>query len=104
MDHLEQVNNLELLSNLAGKPVAEALLLQYGGLTSLAQASFDELQLIKGVGKSKAAAIKSAFLLAQRLARESYPESPQLDTAERVADYCASKTASIRSRIFRSCF
>ena len=86
MESLEQANNTELLTTLAGKPAAEALLEHYGGLTSLAQASFDELQLVKGIGKSKAAAIKSAFLLAQRLTRESYTEPPLLDTPERVAD------------------
>ena len=86
METLEHANNAELLSTLAGKAAAVALLQQYGGLTSLAQASFDELQLVKGVGKSKAAAIKSAFLLAQRLAREAYPEPPVLDTPNLVAD------------------
>jgi DNA repair protein RadC len=84
---MEQLDNVELLSQLAGKPAAKTLLQQYGGLTSLAQASFDELQLIKGVGKSKAAAIKSAFLLAQRLARESYAEAPLIDSPEKVADF-----------------
>lgn len=86
MEQLERANNNELLSTLAGKPAADALLGQFGGLTNLAQASFDELQLVKGIGKSKAAAIKSAFLLAQRLSQESYTESPLLDTPERVAD------------------
>ena len=86
MESLEHAPNLELLSTLAGRPAAEALWQQFGGLTSLAQASFDELQLVKGIGKSKAAAIKSAFLLAQRLTRESYREPPLLDTPERVAD------------------
>jgi DNA repair protein RadC len=86
MEQLEHASNIDLLSSLTGKPAAEALLHQYGGLTNLAQASFDELQHVKGIGKSKAAAIKSAFLLAQRLAREAYPESPLLDTPERVAD------------------
>ena len=86
METLEHVNNAELLSTLTGKLAAEALLQQYGGLTNLAQASFDELQLVKGIGKSKAAAIKSAFLLAQRLTKETYAEAPLLDTPERVAD------------------
>ena len=86
MESLEHATNAELLAKLAGKPVADALIEHYGGLTSLAQASFDELQFIKGVGESKAAAIKSAFLLAQRLSREIYPEAPLLDTPERVAD------------------
>ena len=86
MDHLEQATNVQLLSTLAGNLVAEALLNKFGGLTSLAQASFDELQQVKGIGKSKAAAIKSAFLLAQRLSKETYADAPLLDTPERVAD------------------
>ena len=86
MDQLEHVSNVELLSKLTGKPVADALVQQFGGLTDLAQASFDELQLVNGIGKSKAAAIKAAFLLAQRLSRETYRDAPLLDTPERVAD------------------
>jgi DNA repair protein RadC len=86
MEQLEHATNVELLSAVAGKPVAEALFKKFGGLTSLAQASFDELQEVKGIGKSTAAAIKSAFLLAQRLSRETYKETPLLDTPERVAD------------------
>ena len=66
---MEHANNAELLSNLAGKLAAEVLLQKFGGLTDLAKASFDELQLVKGIGRGKAAAIKSAFLLAQRLSK-----------------------------------
>ena len=40
MGPLEHANNQELLSALAGKPAAEVLMEQYGGLTPLAQASF----------------------------------------------------------------
>jgi len=86
MQPLEDFSNEELITKLAGKAAAEALMKHYGGLVDLAQASFDELQLVKGVGESKAAAIKSAFLLGQRLSREAYPESPLLDIPERVAD------------------
>ena len=86
MGPLEHANNQELLSNLAGPSVAGVLMEQYGGLTGLASASFDELQAVKGIGQSKAAAIKSAFLLAQRLSREVYPEMTLLDTPERIAD------------------
>lgn len=86
MQLFEQATNGQLLSALAGKPVGESLIERYGGLTNLAQASFDELRQVKGVGQSKAAAIKSAFLLAQRLAKEVYPEGTLLDTPERIAD------------------
>ena len=86
MEPLDHASNADLIAKLAGKSVAEALAQQFPALTDLAQASFDELQTIKGIGQSKAAAIKSAFLLAQRLTRESYGDSPLLDTPDRVAD------------------
>ena len=86
MEDLRQANNVALLSAIAGKPAAEALINKYGGLTDLAQASFDELQLVRGVGHSKAAAIKAAFLLAQRLSQETYPNGILMDTPERVAN------------------
>ena len=86
MQLFEQADNTQLLSTFTGKPVAKTLMQHYGGLTNLAKASFDELQQLKGIGQSKAAAIKSAFLLAQRLSKESYPEATLLDTPERIAD------------------
>jgi hypothetical protein len=87
VEQLEHASNAELLSKLAGKAAADALMQQYGGLTNLAKASFDELQLVKGIGQSKAAAIKSAFLLAKRLTREVYPESPLMDEPGHIADF-----------------
>ncbi len=85
MQALEHSTNAELLSKLAGKHAADALMQHYGGLVDLAKASFDELQNVKGIGQSKAAAIKSAFLLAQRLSREVYPESPVMENSEQIA-------------------
>ncbi|HEY9171382.1 MAG TPA: DNA repair protein RadC [Verrucomicrobiae bacterium] len=104
MQQFEHANNAELLSTLAGKSAATALLGQYGGLTSLAQASFDELQLVKGIGKSKAAAIKSAFLLAQRLSRESYTDAPLLDTPDRVADMLREQNRVFTVETFQAVF
>ncbi len=83
---LDQLNNAELLSSITGKVAAQSLLDRFGGLTNLAQASFEELTQVPGIGESRAKAIKSAFLLAQRLSRESYRDAPILDTPERVAD------------------
>ena len=76
----------ELLSSIAGKPQAEKLLARFRTLTDLAKASVDELNEVQGIGKSKAAAIKAAFLLAQKLSQEITPEAPLLDAPERVAD------------------
>ena len=81
-----ELNNAELLSSIAGKVAGESVIKKYGSLTDLAKASFEDLVELEGVGESRAKAIKSAFLLAQRLSRESYRESPILDTPERVAD------------------
>lgn len=82
----ENQNNAELLSSIVGSRNAESLIQRFGSLTNLAQASFDELLTLDGIGESKAKAIKCAFLLAQRMARESYRDAPILDTPEKVAD------------------
>ena len=83
---LEQVSNAELLSSLTGPKPAEALLRKYGGLRAIAQAPLEELRQLQGVGPAKANAIRSAFLLAQRLGRETYSESPVVDCPENVAN------------------
>jgi len=82
----DKLNNEELLSSITGELGARSLLNRFGGLTNLAQASFDELTQVPGIGESRAKAIKSAFLLAQRLSRESYRDAPILDTPEKVAN------------------
>lgn len=104
MQPLEYASNAELLATLAGKPAADALVQQYNGLTDLSKASFDELQCVKGIGQSKAAAIKSAFLLAQRLSREAYPESPVLDVPERVADFLREQNRAYTVESFQVLF
>lgn len=82
----EHAPNTELLSALTGPTVAAALMQRFGSLTRLAQASFDDLREVNGIGPSKAAAVRAAFLLAQRLSRESYADPPLLDSPDRVAD------------------
>ena len=66
--------------------VAERVLSQFGTLDALARAALPELQKIKGVGRDKAIALKSAFTLAQRLVKEVRPEMPVLDNPEAIAD------------------
>jgi len=66
--------------------IAQQLLAKFGTLEALARASLDELRQTKGVGRDKAIALKAAFTLAQRLARELRHEAPMLDTPERIAD------------------
>jgi DNA repair protein RadC len=64
--------------------VAEQLLQKFGSLDNLSRAGVDELR-IKGVGRDKAIALKSAFTLARRMAQEMRTEGPVLDNPANVA-------------------
>lgn len=65
--------------------IADQLITRFGSLDSLARASLEDLRKIKGVGRDKAIALKSAFTLAQRMANELRSESPLLDNPESIA-------------------
>src|SRR5438552_1674856 len=78
-----------LRTGLKGANVVEIgnqLVTKYGSLQSLAKASKEELQTIKGIGRDKAVTLIAAFALARRMAEELRGESPLLDTPEAVAD------------------
>lgn len=81
--------------------IAEQLLQKFGSLEALAVASLQELRQIKGVGPDKAIALKSAFTLAKRMARELQGDAPQLDTPERVARYVREETRSLTEERFQ---
>ena len=66
--------------------VAEQILNKFETLDNLSRAALDELQTVKGVGRDKAVALKTAFTLARRMALEMRRESPTLDCPERIAD------------------
>lgn len=65
---------------------AAHLLKRFGSLENLARAPIDELRKTRGIGRDKAIALKAAFTLALRMAREIRNEAPMLDTPERVAE------------------
>ena len=67
--------------------MAEQLVQKFGTLDALARASLEDLRQVKGIGRDKAIALKSAFTLAARMARELQGEALTLDTPERVADF-----------------
>ena len=66
--------------------IAEQLLHTFPTLDALARASLDDLRTVKGIGRDKAIALKSAFTLAVRMAEELHTDAPVLDTPERIAD------------------
>src|SRR5258706_12318400 len=66
--------------------MAEQLLQKFKNLDALSRASLEDLRQGKGIGRGKAIALKSAFTLARRLAKELQNESPVLDNPETIAD------------------
>jgi DNA repair protein RadC len=77
---VEALSAQEIIALILGRGVsgesvivtAQRLLSQFGNIKGLAEASLEELAGIKGIGPAKAAQIKAAFELANRL--ESYSE------------------------------
>ena len=65
--------------------IGQQLIAKFGSLESLARASLKDIQTVKGIGRDKAIALKAAFTLAQRMAKELQHESPVLDNPEAIA-------------------
>jgi DNA repair protein RadC len=82
--------------------IAEQLLSKFVTLDALARASLEELSSVKGVGRDKGIALKSAFTLAQRMAREMRNEAPLLDTPERVAELMREECRLLKVETFQA--
>ncbi len=90
----EALRNAELIAillrtgmkGLSAIHIAELLLQRFPTLDQLARASLEELCSVKGVGRDKAIGLKSAFTLAQRMARELRTDAPVLQSPEQIAD------------------
>ena len=106
----EALRNAELIAILlrtgmkgvSALQIADQLLQKFGTLDRLARASLAELVQVKGIGRDKAIALKSAFTLAQRMAREIRTEAPLLDTAERIADLLREENRLYEVETFQS--
>jgi len=66
--------------------IGQQLVQKYGSLGALAQASLDDLQTVKGIGRDKAVTLAAAFALARKMAKELRQDAPVLDTPEAVAN------------------
>lgn len=65
--------------------IGRQLVQRFGSLGAMAQASVDDMQCIRGVGRDKAITLVAAFALASKLAQELQYESPVLDSPEAIA-------------------
>jgi DNA repair protein RadC len=64
--------------------IGRQLVQKFGTLQALAQASVEDLQAVKGIGRDKAVTLMAAFALARKMAAELQRESPVLDNPENV--------------------
>jgi DNA repair protein RadC len=64
--------------------IGKQLVQKFGSLSAMAQASVDELQCIRGIGRDKAVTLVAAFTLASKMAEELQRESPVLDSPEAI--------------------
>ncbi|MBU4454973.1 DNA repair protein RadC [Patescibacteria group bacterium] len=80
---------------IAGESVAvtaQKLLSQFGSLQKLAEASIEELSLIKGIGLAKAAQIKAVFEIGRRISTQTPPyKSKELTDPKKVYQLIKSK-------------
>jgi DNA repair protein RadC len=75
------------LKGVSAIQIGEELLQRFGTLADLERASIAQLRETKGIGRDKAIALKSAFTLARRMARELQGATPVLDTPAVIADH-----------------
>ena len=81
--------------------IGKQLMTKYETLAALAQASLEDLQRVKGIGRDKAVTLVAAFTLAQRMAQELRGESPVLDNPERIADLLREENRSYQVENFQ---
>ena len=66
--------------------IGKQMIQKFGSLQKLAQASLQDLQSIKGVGRDKAVTLMAAFTLARKMAEDLRVQAPVVDTPEAVAN------------------
>ncbi|MEG3150751.1 DNA repair protein RadC [Sphingomonas sp. ZT3P38] len=69
------------------KPLAKALLAEFGGIGGLLTADHESLARVKGMGETSIAAVKVAHAIALRLLRAEVAERPVLSNWQALLDY-----------------
>jgi DNA repair protein RadC len=108
-DALADYEIIELLLTLARpridcKPIAKALLKQFGNLPTLMAANPETMKSVEGVGDSTVVALKLVQAVAQRMLKREVLDKPVFDSWNRVLDYCHSVMAHEREEQLRLFF
>jgi DNA repair protein RadC len=81
--------------------LANSLLIQYGSLSALSQASAAELQKdFPGIGKEKAKQVKAALEIGRRLVQENVGERPRIVSPEEVAAVLRERARGLDREVF----
>lgn len=82
--------------------LAERLLRHFGDLRKLGQASLDELQQVRGIGRVKAIEIKAALELGRRALYYARPSRPKIRTSADVSALLMSKFLACETEHFKA--
>lgn len=82
--------------------LAERLLRHFGDLRKLGQASLDELQQVRGIGRVKAIEIKAALELGRRALDYARPSRPKIRTSADVSALLMSKFLACETEHFKA--
>lgn len=77
------------------KPLAKALIAQFGSLAGVLNADPKALQRVKGVGEASAAAIKSVAIAARRMTKGEIINRPVLGSWQALIDYLTTDMAHL---------
>ena len=97
---LSSAELLDLLVGTSELDIGRALLARFESLRGVSRADVIELTSVPGIGEARAARIKAAFELSQRLSTEPIEERPTVkapaDAANLLADMCALEQEHMR--------
>lgn len=77
------------------KPVAKALIAQFGSLSGVLNADPKAMQRVKGVGETSAAALKAVAIAARRMTRGEIVKKPVLGSWQALIDYLTTDMAHL---------
>ncbi len=86
------------------KPIAKALIEEFGGFAETVSAAPTALLKVKGMGEAAVVALKTVAAGAERLAREEVSAAPVLSSFQAVIDYCRVAMARRAVEQFRVLF